>query len=95
MTPAQPPLFTTRGVAHELGCSIAWVHRLVKERRIAAYVYTKEGELVPRSEPHQGGESLFYYKKDIDAFKKHRRSRGRPKGSPNKEPRKKKIVMHV
>lgn len=79
---AKEALLNTKGAAAHLECTENWIHKLVQRGSLKAYVYNDEGVLVER-EPHttRQGQGLYFYQKDLDAYRRKRRGRGRPTAS--------------
>jgi hypothetical protein len=77
-------VLNTRGAARRLGCSETWIHRLVSQGRLKAYIYDEEGVLVEHepSDKRQG-QGLCFFVGDVDTYQPQ--VQRRPRGSKNKK----------
>ena len=77
-------VFNTKGAARRLGCSETWIHKLVAQGKLRAYIYNENGELVERSQEHKSqGQGLYFFAPDVDQYQPT--AQRRPRGSKNKE----------
>lgn len=62
-------ILNTRGAAKRLGCSVTWIHKLVSEGKLRAYVYDDTGRLVERKpEETKRGKGLYFRVSDVDTY---------------------------
>lgn len=79
-------LMNTKGAATWMDCTENWIHKLVYSGRLKAHIYDENGVLVERTpNTHRQGQGLYFYEKDLKAYKG--RKRGRPSGSRDRKPR--------
>jgi YD repeat-containing protein len=77
-------VFNTRGAARRLGCSEAWIHKLVAQGKLRAYTYDENGELVERRKDRKSqGQGLYFFARDVDQYQPA--VQRRPRGSKNKK----------
>ena len=78
-------VFNTKGAARRLGCSQTWIHKLVAQGKLRAYIYNEHGELVERTEGRKSqGQGLYFFAPDVDRYRPA--VQRRPRGSKNKQP---------
>src|SRR5947207_1532073 len=64
-------MLNTRGAAAYLGISVPWVHKLVEQGKLKAYIYNpKTGEPMVRPPgAKRQGAGLFFYESDLKRYK--------------------------
>lgn len=73
------PIYNTVGAAHQLGCGVDNIHKLVSAGKLKAHVYNAQGVLVEREQHKKQGQGLYFLQEDIEAFQRVRKKRGQPK----------------
>lgn len=67
------PIYNTVGAAHQLGCGVDNIHKLVSAGKLKARVYNAQGVLVEREQHKKQGQGLYFLQEDIDAFQQIRK----------------------
>ncbi|HET8843946.1 MAG TPA: hypothetical protein VFN35_20950 [Ktedonobacteraceae bacterium] len=83
----------TKGAARHLGCTETWIHKLVANGKLKAYVYDENGVLVEHMpDERRRGQGLYFLIKDLDVYQPN--VSRRPRGSKNKSSAEQKTMSH-